>query len=26
MLTVFGNKYGFNIKFKFYNPEKAIRA
>ena len=21
--TVLGDKYGFNIKFKFYNPEKA---
>ena len=22
-LTVLGDKQGFNIKFKFYNPEKA---
>ena len=22
-LTVLGDKYGFNIQFKFYNPEKA---
>ena len=22
-LTLLGDKYGFNIKFKFYNPEKA---
>jgi len=22
-LTVLGDKYGFKIKFKFYNPQKA---